>query len=133
MGLSVDLATYADCKIVLDTVVERGETLTYTLDSAARAHYFRFRLQQFRKLTRKAEAARVNMKPFTVATPYDNLQFRLNGPSVIIEYVTVVGRLTNAAGEPVTPVKATIALPVNTDDQTLIDDLRGLVNKEEVL
>jgi hypothetical protein len=99
MTLSKKLATYTHIKTVLDAVVDGGRDATYTLPTERDAMRWRHEAYYYRKLLLERGAT----------TPYDNMTFRIEGPTVHIIFNKATGVL-KIDNEIVTPADAQLTI-----------------------
>lgn len=109
MPTSTNLATYADCKQVMDTAVAHNLRLTYQLHTEGDAINFRQRCYSFRKLLYMENREIPGM---TAGTRYDALRIRIAGKSVIFEPHEASGIMLNDKGE---VVQATVEIEEELD------------------
>jgi len=77
MAMSKSLGMYANCRVVLDQVVERGEA-SLTFPTPTKANHFRQRSYYFRKLLHEAQRNRAGHDYVETSTPYDHITFSID-------------------------------------------------------
>jgi hypothetical protein len=89
-----NLSSYLDVKAILDECNARQEwPVRYVLEKPSQAATWRHRAHRYRSVLRHMNAESRGVDPQLGTTEYDMIQFRLDGPVVVIDHVNLRGKL----------------------------------------